>query len=147
MSNFVISHDKMKKCCLIRGDEMEKILISLIIIALILWILSFFLKDPYKQLREEMDQLFMQQLEEIYHIKKKLKVLEEELLINDIAFTPPTPHVQFNAAAKSSVHEIIKNQVWSLARQGIPLKQIAEQASLSLYEVQAILAEFNEKSH
>ncbi|MBB6444926.1 hypothetical protein [Bacillus benzoevorans] len=125
---------------------MEKILIILIIIAIGLWIISFFLKDPYKQLREDMDQLFMQQLEEIYHIKKKLKVLEEELLINDIDFTLPLSQVRPLTAEKSSVHEIIKNQVWSLAQQGIPLNQIAEQASLSVHETEAILAEFNEKS-
>ena len=33
---------------------MEKILLILIILAILLWILSFFIKDPYKQIREEM---------------------------------------------------------------------------------------------
>lgn len=120
---------------------MEKILLVLIIFAILLWILSFFIKDPYKQIREDMDTLFMQQLEEIYHIKKKLKVLEEELLINDFDFTPISP-ARDMASRKSSVHEIIKNQVWSLAQQGVPLPQIAEQSSLSVSDVQAILAEF-----
>ncbi len=124
---------------------MEKILLILIILAIILWILSFFIKDPYKQIREEMDSLFMQQLEEIYHIKKKLKVLEEELLINDFDLTTPTSSAREQISRKSAVHEIIKNQVWSLAQQGVPLQQIAEQSSLSVSEVQAILAEFKSK--
>lgn len=125
---------------------MEKILISLIIIAMGLWILSFFLKDPYKQLQKEIDQLFIQQLEEIYHIKKKLKVLEEELLIHDIDFPQPASLTRSQAAEKSSVHEIIKNQVWSLELQGVPINQIAEQSSLSVQEVKDILTEFNEKN-
>ena len=124
---------------------MEKILLILIILAILLWILSFFIKDPYKQIREEMDSLFMQQLEEIYHIKKKLKVLEEELLINDYDFTPPISSAREQASEKSPVHEIIKNQVWSLAQQEVPLLQIAEQSSLSVSDVQVILTEFKSR--
>lgn len=119
---------------------MEMILIILMLFGIILWICSFFLHDPYKMLQEDIDQLFMQQLEEIYLIKKKLKVLEEELLVNDMNESP-----SFYQSEKFAVHDIIKNQVLALAQQGIPLQQIAEQSSLPAYEVQAILGEFTNK--
>ncbi len=101
--------------------------------------LSFFLKDPYKQLREEIDQLNMNQLQEMYQIKKKLKILEEELLVNDIELSPTLSKIESNHTA---VHEIIKNQVRSLAGQGTPIDQIAKQSSLPIKEVQAILMEY-----
>ena len=82
----------------------------------------------------------MQQFQEVYQIKKKLKVLEEELLVNDIDFSPTLS--SFTKVEKTEVHDIIKNQVWSLCKQGIPIEQIAKQSSLPVKEVQAILTEF-----
>lgn len=41
------------------------------------------MSDPYKKIREEIDELSMQQIKELYQIKKKIKILEEELLISD----------------------------------------------------------------
>ena len=119
---------------------MEIFLIILFLFAIILFILSFFIKDPYKELREELDQFSMQQLQEIYQIKKKLKVLEEELLVTDLDSTPTV--TSYSPAEKTDVHDIIKNQVWSLSRQGIPVEQIAKQSSLRVNEVKAILMEF-----
>lgn len=120
---------------------MGTIFITLFILSLLLFLLSFFLKDPYKQLEEEIDQLSMQQLQEMYQIKKKLKILEEELLVSDVDLSPPLS--QFSSSNKKEIHEIIKNQVWSLAKQGIPIEQIAKQSSLPIKEVQAILTEFS----
>ncbi len=119
---------------------MGTIFISLFFLSLLLFLLSFFLKDPYKQLEEEIDQLSMQQLQEMYQIKKKLKVLEEELLISDVELFPPLS--QYSSSNKKEIHEIIKNQVWSLAKQGTPIEQIAKQSSLPINEVQTILTEF-----
>lgn len=56
-------------------------------ISLFLLILSLFLRDPIKDLREEIDQLSIQQVQELYKIKKKLKLLEEELMIGEEDFS------------------------------------------------------------
>lgn len=120
---------------------MGYIILSLIALAAILFILSFFLKDPYKELREEVDQLTIQQIQDLYQIKKKLKVLEEELLVSDSAFDR---QASFNSG-KKQIHDIIKNQVWSLAQQGMDINQIAKQSSLSTQEVQEIINEFIDK--
>lgn len=120
---------------------MGYIIISLVVLATLLFALSFFLKDPYKELREEIDQLTIQQIQDLYQIKKKLKVLEEELLVGD---TNLDRQSSFNTG-KKQIHEIIKNQVWSLAQQGMDLNQIAKQSSLSTQEVQEIINEFVDK--
>lgn len=120
---------------------MSSIIISLIALAVLLFVLSFFLKDPYKELREEMDQLTIQQIQDLYQIKKKLKVLEEELLVTDSALDK---HSSYNTG-KKQIHDIIKNQVWSLAQQGMDIHQIAKQSSLSAQEVQEIINDFVDK--
>lgn len=117
-------------------------MIGLLVLSVILLILSTFMKDPYKTIREEMDQLSMQQIQELYTIKKKLKVLEEELLVGDEAIQPALAVRQPSFRnEKKEVHEIIKNQVWSLYQQGLTVEQIARQSSLTPGEVESILAE------
>ncbi|MFO1443465.1 hypothetical protein KDN24_09625 [Bacillus sp. Bva_UNVM-123] len=121
---------------------MEYVMIGLLAIAVILLISSVFMKDPYKIIREEIDQLSMTQIQELYMIKKKLKVLEEELLVSDDSFQPVlTAHQPAFEHENKGIHEIIKNQVWSLVQQGLNVEQIAKQSSLSESEVESILAE------
>ncbi|QED48639.1 hypothetical protein [Cytobacillus dafuensis] len=121
---------------------MEFVMIGLLAFAIILLILSAFMRDPYKSIREEIDQLSMQQIQDMYVIKKKLKVLEEELLVNDVDFQPALSVQQPpSSKQKKDIHEIIKNQVWSLAQQGLTVEQIAKQSSLMPSEVESILVE------
>ncbi|MDQ0156381.1 hypothetical protein [Robertmurraya andreesenii] len=119
---------------------MDTILIGLLSLAVLLLILSIFLKDPYKEIRNELDQFSMQQIQELYQIKRKLKILEEELLIDDHDLKPISA---FEPSHRKEIHAIIKNQVWSLAQQGVPVEQIAKQSSLSNADVQHIIAEFS----
>ncbi|WP_318247527.1 hypothetical protein [Cytobacillus kochii] len=108
----------------------------LLVIALLLFILSFFLKDPYRSLKDEIDQLSIQHVKETYQIKKKLKLLEEELLIDEIKLPNDTG---LSRPKKKEVHEIIKNQVLLLHKQGLSTEQIAKQSSLLEDEVLAII--------
>lgn len=81
-------------------------------------------------------------------IKKKLKVLEEELLVSDESFQPALSMRQHTYEnEKKEVHEIIKNQVWSLLQQGLSVEQIARQSSLAPSEVESILAEMIRRGH
>lgn len=123
------------------------VLITLLIISILLFIVSIFLKDPYKSLREELDQLSMQQIQEMYVIKKKLKVLEEELLLDEEAMPQMMNSLKTQApiakTEKKEIHDIIKNQVIVLSKQGLSTDQIARQSSLTADEVQSILREMN----
>lgn len=109
--------------------------------SLLLILVSFFQKDPIKELKEEMDQLTLQQVQELYQIKKKIKILEEELLLSSVDFSPGLP-LKNN---QKEIHDIIKNQVWALAQQGKPIEQIAISASLSQDEVFTILQEYADR--
>ncbi|MCB5235813.1 hypothetical protein KD144_002960 [Niallia circulans] len=125
---------------------MLTVMLVLIGVSLLLLILSFFLRDPIKDLREEIDQLSIQQVQEMYKIKKKLKVLEEELMIGEenFAFKPSSAIKESKpdqAENIQPIHAIIKNQVWTLAASGVPVDQIANQSSLSITQVQQIINE------
>lgn len=106
-------------------------------LSLILFLLSFFQKDPYRDLKEEVDQLTLQYVQEIYQMKKRLRVLEEELLVNEDHFTTVSKSTR-------DIHEIIKSQVLSLAQQGKSIEQIASQSSLSKEDVYDILRGYAE---
>lgn len=120
---------------------MDIIVAGLLVISVLLLIISFFLKDPYKELKNELDEFSMQQVQDLYQIKRKLKVLEEELLIEDTDFAPASttsPAPTF----KKEIHAIIKNQVLSLTQQGLSVEQIAIQSSLPIEDVKQIISEF-----
>lgn len=120
------------------------LMFSLLGISVLLFIVSLFMKDPYKKLQEDIDQLSIQQVQELYKIKKKLKVLEEELLIDDMDMSPAISVADKQTSienAATPIHAIIKNQVWSLASQGVSIEKIASQSSLTTSQVQQIITE------
>lgn len=115
---------------------MVYVMFGLLGVSVLLIILSFVQRDPIKELKDEVDQFTLQQVQDLYQIKKKLKVLEEELLLNEVE----TSGTLFPSAPNhKEIHEIIKNQVIALAQQGKPIDQIALQSSLSLEDVYQIL--------
>lgn len=116
---------------------MGTILISLLGLAVLLLLISFFQKDPYTELKEEIDQFTLQQVQELYQLKRKVKILEEELLVPDDHYSESATPVH-----KREIHDIIKNQVWSLAQQGKPIEQIASLSSLSTEDVYNILDDY-----
>jgi hypothetical protein len=115
---------------------MVYVMFGLLGVSVLLIILSFVQRDPIKELKDEVDQFTLQQVQDLYQIKKKLKVLEEELLLNEVE---PSGPLFPSAPNHKEIHEIIKNQVIALAQQGKPIDQIALQSSLSLEDVYQIL--------
>ncbi|WP_237563616.1 hypothetical protein [Halalkalibacter okhensis] len=62
---------------------MEISIIILLSFAILLFILSFFRKDRIEQVEKQLDQMSITYMQEIYQLKKKIRVLEEELLISN----------------------------------------------------------------
>lgn len=124
MSNY----DKL----LFGSDNMNILIIIMIIIAVLLIVASFVMPDYSKQVKEDVDQLSIQLYQETYQIKKRLKVLEEELLI-------PNNDISLNKQSSKKVNPIIVNQVHLLNEQGLSVDQIAKQSALTIEEVNEIL--------
>lgn len=108
-------------------------------LATLLFIISFFLKDRSKVNEQEIEDVSMNLYQEMYQLKKRIKVLEEEMMV-DSKFVP-TKQKQTNQknTAKKPVNEIIVNQVLSLHKQGIATDQIVTLSSLPKEEVQSII--------
>jgi hypothetical protein len=96
-------------------------------------LLSFFMKDRQRLLEKDLEELSMHMLQEHYQMNKKLKIIEEELLISDA----PSP----SAKKTAPINRIIQNQVVALYNQGIDLPQISGQSSLSVEQVKKILTD------
>jgi len=62
---------------------MGYLLLVLIVIGLIILIVSFFKEDSIKQLEDQIEGTSVTVMQELYKVKKKIRVLEEEMMIED----------------------------------------------------------------
>lgn len=105
-------------------------LITLIVVATILLVLSFFMTDKLEQLEGQYEQLSISMMQDTYQIKKQIKVLEEELLTD--GFNDSTLHVD-------DEKPLLIQQVYDLHQQGYSTTEISQQTNLDNYDVQAII--------
>lgn len=118
---------------------METLIVLLFSLAIVLLIISFFGKDKVAKLEEDLEQMTLTYMQDIYQLKKKVKILEEEFVIQD----DPVPPVKDQSTVTSNdiepIHEILKSQVLSLYSQGLTLDQIARQSSLTKEQTLSVI--------
>ncbi|WP_130859825.1 hypothetical protein [Gracilibacillus phocaeensis] len=107
---------------------------TIIAVGIILWIASFFMQDKFKQLEEQMEQLSISSLQESYQLKKKIGVLEEELLMDDAS-------VRQSLHPKRNMETDITNEIFTLYQQGHDTDSIAEQLQINEQDVITIIRE------
>ncbi|MFA1820421.1 hypothetical protein ACDX78_09575 [Virgibacillus oceani] len=59
-------------------------IIAIIGVAVVLFILSFFMNDRMEELESQLEQFSITTMQDTYQMKKKIKILEEELLTDEI---------------------------------------------------------------
>jgi low affinity Fe/Cu permease len=59
-------------------------IIAIIGVAVILFILSFFMNDRMEDLESQLEQFSITTMQDTYQMKKKIKILEEELLTEEL---------------------------------------------------------------
>lgn len=106
--------------------------------AIVFFIFSFFAKDRIKQLEQQMEQLNLTMMQNDYQMKKKMKVLEEELLAGDL--TQEIVHQQ----SRKQTSGLFKPQntedtVLTMYQKGYKTHYIAKQTHLSEDEVLALV--------
>ena len=107
---------------------MNLLFIGLVSFSILLLVISFFQRDRYRDIEKDIEDLSINVLQEHYKLKKRISVLEEELMMDG--------NVSFQ---KKPVNEILKNQVISLHQQGVHVDQITKQSALSKQEVLTII--------
>lgn len=109
------------------------VLITLISVAVVLIIISFFMNDQFGELEKQIEQFSISTMQDTYQIKKKIKILEEELLAENISETVmPT-----NPALKNK--PLVIQKIYHLYQQGYSIAEIAKQTDLNDSDVQAVL--------
>jgi Helix-turn-helix domain of resolvase len=112
----------------------DLLFIGLVSFSILLLVISFFQRDRYRDIEKDIEELSMNVLQEHYQLKKRMRVLEEELMVNGDA------PLQRTSPVRNPIHEVVKNQVIALYQQGIPVEQIAKQSALSKSEVQQLIS-------
>ena len=117
---------------------MNTAIIILLSASLLLFIISFFQKDKTSELEEELEELSMTLLQDHHNLKKRIALLEEELLLEK-QIVYPTSTANKVEEDRPVVHEVLKNQVLALHQQGIDLQRISKQSSLPPETVRKII--------
>ncbi|WP_170031503.1 hypothetical protein [Alteribacillus bidgolensis] len=109
---------------------MEWLIIMLLLVSLILFSCSFLLKNK-DQTKNELEQLSLNMMGEVYHIKKRLQLLEEELLTT----VKPNPPV-----SRSKTNKELVNEAYKYFQQNMSVHEIAAAMQLKEDEVKYLLA-------
>ncbi|QFT89843.1 hypothetical protein FIU87_14360 [Bacillus sp. THAF10] len=114
--------------------------ISLIVIAVALIVISFFVTDKFSELEKEMEQLSFDVVQDKYKLERKMKVLEEELLGG------PSPiHKKKNKKGASLNSVSDEDVAISLYQKGYSPSQISQFTSTSIEKIEQILNGANVK--
>ncbi|MCD7033103.1 hypothetical protein LRR81_02595 [Metabacillus sp. GX 13764] len=111
---------------------MVTVLIILLAIAIILLAASFFQRDKVKELEQEFEHLQLSAMQEIYKLKKKMRILEEELLQND-------PQFPRNSSKDETIDPQLVKKVMAKYQNGMSFEAIAQSENLSLFEAKTIV--------
>ena len=107
--------------------------IAIIAIAVILFILSFFMNDRFESLESQIEQLSISTMQDAYQMKKKIKILEEELLTNS---------TDTQQVASRDFQPLLIQKVYELSQQGYSPKDISKNTDLSVHDIQTILKNY-----
>lgn len=115
------------------GFEMLYALVTLIIIAVILFALSFFMNDKVSELETQFEQFSMTSIQDTYQLNKKIKVLEEELLAPDLNGK------QYTTKSNEAKKPLVIQKVYHLYQQGYSIEDIEKQTNLNQNDIKTIL--------
>ncbi|RSL30928.1 hypothetical protein D7Z54_23470 [Salibacterium salarium] len=113
---------------------MEWLIIMLLAGSIIIFALSFLAKDHNKKIDNDMEQLSLHVMGEMYQVKQRLQVLEEELL------SVPTPPA---TSKRPQTQEELANEAYHLFQQNKGIEEIAASMQLKTDEVKYLLAQLN----
>lgn len=114
------------------------IIISLLVFAILLLVLSFFKADRVSDLERNIEEMSLQHVQDFFQLKRQVRILEEELLISEQDRFSTNPHSS-DKGSNLKVNEILKNQVISLYQQGFSIEEISARSTLSHDDISQII--------
>lgn len=113
------------------------IIVVLIVIAIIIYLLSFFKHSKIEALEQQVEQLSLSMMQETYQLKKRIKVLQEELMIDNFQ----SPREESVTAGPIVIDKTlpVRTQIIHFHKEGYSIQEIAKHTSLPLEEVRLII--------
>ncbi|MGN1400732.1 MAG: hypothetical protein ACI4XL_04445 [Bacillus sp. (in: firmicutes)] len=120
---------------------METAIIVLLSLSFFMLIVSFLRRDRITPLQKEVEELSLQHIHDIYLLKQRIRILEEELMISqqEDDRTLQTRGAPLLRESSSPVNEILKSQVTALHKQGYSVEEIMKRSALSKEQVLKII--------
>src|SRR5699024_6655313 len=116
------------------------IILTIILIAIGLLIASFFFNDKMQNIEDQLEQFSIATMQDTYQLRKKVKVLEEELLTNEPIERPITNNNTSNSLSDEFKNKpLLVQKIHHLHEQGFSLDDISEETNLNNHDVQTIL--------
>ena len=119
--------------------RMTYLIVSLIGIAIVLFIVSFFADDKVTKLEEQFEQFSITTMQDTYQLKKRIKILEEEILSSNISQKPNNEQNMRNVPDSVKHKPLLIQKVYHLQQQGYSISDISQQTTLSEDDIQTIL--------
>lgn len=123
--------------------------IALMILGIVCIIISFFLKDSTKKLEKDLEELSINIYQETNALKRRVKLIEEELLLDaNFKVVPTTGKTKSSSLISKQtkatngtkqINEILVQQVIELNKQGYSLSDIKKLSSLNEEQILSIL--------
>jgi|SRR5699024_6557138 len=104
---------------------------TLFAVGVVLLIISFFMSDRFSELESEFEQFSISTMQDTYQMKKKIEILEEELLTDG--------NLTSNLLKHTDSEPRVIQRVIQLHEQGLSVVDIAHRTKLSNYDIQTII--------
>ncbi|MBQ0140335.1 MAG: hypothetical protein KBT36_13700 [Kurthia sp.] len=111
----------------------------LMCVGIIIILISFFTRGSKKKVEKEVEELSMSFYQENNQLKRRLKAVEEELLLSSNVPTTFPKQKKVTAPAVAAINQILVSQVLALHEQGYSLSEITQRSSLSSEQIALIL--------
>src|SRR5699024_5058234 len=105
--------------------RMTYLIVSLIGIAIVLFIVSFFADDKVTKLEEQYAKLSNTTMQDTYQLKKRIKILEEEILSPNITQKPNNEQNMRNVPDSVKHKPLLIHKVYHLQQQGYSISDIS----------------------
>ncbi|MCT6922632.1 hypothetical protein [Metasolibacillus sp.] len=113
--------------------------IILMIVGIFFIILSLFLRDSHKKVEKEVEDLSLTIFQETNQLKRRLKIVEEELMLEPNFQVAKKKPLSAQPRASQPVNGILVSQVLELNKQGLAIEEISRLSTLSEEQVRQIL--------
>lgn len=113
---------------------MTIVIIILFIVSIVLIGISYLQRDNVKELEQELDHLQLSAMQEIYKLKKKMRIVEEELLHHDTSFKE-------QATISNEDDKVNTSRILAKYRQGMSLEALALSEGMTVEEIRSIVGQ------